>query len=452
MKIPLGAGAYKRTSYGESEIRLVNRYVETNPVDQKGGAALIARPGTSELATFGNGPIRRCFNKQGLFNSDLFVVSDATLYRYTADGTSTPITGTVSGTGSPAFAWMKGIGYQYLFIADGLSLQYYAGGSQATGTLSLPSTVTYGAVLSFGPFSFFGQKPSPVGKGVLSFGGIAYAPTVSNLIVSQIFELDGVYYSWLAAPSADASGTSDDPWAAKRGANDAESLANMANLLNFNGVAGVDFSTNLPGANAFVTAAATATSLVVTAISDNADGNTITTSVFAGGSLSWGAATLVGGGIHALVAIAMPDGKKALSLASLAGFVLVSIAESQEFFFILPGEVMIDPLNFAEKEAAPDSIIDMLTVGDFVFLIGKGETEAWYATGDALAQFAPQQGRAYQRGVVEGTPVIVKDGVVLVGNDGIVYGIDGAGLQRLSDHGIEERIRRQLRREQGLTP
>lgn len=451
MKIPLGAGAYHRATYGEPEIRLENRYAEANPSDQKDGAALVARPGTTALATFGSGPIRRCFNKQGLFDSDLFVVSDATLYRYGADGTTTPITGTVSGTGSPAFAWMKGIGYQYLFIADGLSLQYYAGGSLATGTLSLPSTQTYGAVLSFGAFSFAGHPPSPRGKVVMAFGGIAYAPAVSNLIVSQIFELGGVYYSWLADPSADAAGTSDDPWAAKRGANDAESFANMANLLNFNGVAGTDFSANLPGANALVTAASTATSLVVTAISDT-DSSTITTSVFVGSSLSWGASSLVSGGDHLLNTIVTPDGKKALALASLAGFVLVSIADSQEFFFILPGEVVIDPFNFAEKEAAPDSIIDMLTVGDFVFLIGKGETEAWYATGDALAQFAPQQGRAYQRGVVEGTAVIVKDGVALVGNDGIVYGVDGAGLQRISDHGIEERIRRQLRREQGLTP
>lgn len=452
MKIPLGAGAYRRLATGEPEIRLENRYVETNPVDQKDGAALIARPGTTALATFGDGPIRRCFNKQGLFNSDLFVVSAATLYRYTADGAQTAITGTVSGTGSPAFAWMKGIGYQYLFIADGLSLQYYAGGSLATGTLSLPTAQTYGAVMSFGVFSFTGHPPSPVGKAVLAFGGIAYAPTVSNLITSQIIEIGGIYYSWLADPSGDADGTSADPWAAKRGANDAESFANMANLLNFNGVAGVDFSANLSGANTLVTATSTATALVVTAIADDTDGSDITTSVFVGSDLSWGASTLVGGNVHALVVIPMSDGKKALSLASLAGFVLVSIAESQEFFFILPGEVTVDPLNFAEKEAAPDSIIDMLTVGDFVFLIGKGETEAWYATGDALAPFAPQQGRAYQRGVVEGTAVIVKDGVALVGNDGIVYGVDGSGLQRISDHGIEERIRRQLRREQGLTP
>jgi hypothetical protein len=151
-----------------------------------------------------------------------------------------------------------------------------------------------------------------------------------------------------------------------------------------------------------------------------------------------------------LVAVSMPEmGEVAKALATLAGFVLVSVGNSQKCYFIRPGAVIIDPLDFFEKESNPDNIIDMLTVGDQTLIMGGASTEAWYATGDVDAPFAPTSGRAYARGVVDGTAVQVKESVILVGNDGVVYQV-GAGVEPISNHGIEERIRTQLRREQGL--
>lgn len=150
-----------------------------------------------------------------------------------------------------------------------------------------------------------------------------------------------------------------------------------------------------------------------------------------------------------LASVALPDSQDAKALTALAGFVLVSAANTPRFYWIEPGEVTIDALNFATKESNPDNILDMLTVGDQALIFGGASTEAWYATGDVDAPFAPTAGHAYARGVVEGTPVVVNESVILVGNDGIVYDVAG-GVRSISDNGIAERVRKQLAREAGL--
>ena len=117
----------------------------------------------------------------------------------------------------------------------------------------------------------------------------------------------------------------------------------------------------------------------------------------------------------------------------------------------------IDPTNFFSKESNPGTIVDMHTVGDQVLIAGEGSTENWYATGNFDLPFAPQEGRVYRRGVIEGTTVVVGDSLILVGDDGVVYEIgyqagqaSAWGVHRISTNGIEERIRTQMRRLQGL--
>lgn len=417
--IPLGQGAYKRSYAGEPEIRLENRFLETAPTNLREHVALLTRCGTNPLINPNGGFTRGNYSLTGLFDSDLFVCSGPTLYRYATDGTLTEIEGVVNGSGHPTVAWMKGIGYEYLFIADGLLLQFYNGGSPAVGTLT-------------------------------QSGGS---------ITNQVIQIGTTYYSWSATVNAGSpDGTSSKPWLALLGGTDAESLTAMANLILFNGVRGVDFSSTLGGPSTEYTAVATATTLVITSISTYAAANSIATLVTSGADLSWSATTLLGGGVHVLQGVPVPGGVGIKALASVSGYVLASVALSQEFFWLNPGETIIDPLDFAEKESNPDNIVEMLTVGDQVIICGDGSTENWYATGNFDAPFAPVEGRVYQRGVVDGTPVVVKDDFVIVGNDGIVYSVGYAfgttaqwGVHRISNHGIEERIRSQLRREQGLT-
>lgn len=418
--IPLGVQAYKRDYAGEPQVRLENRFMESNPTNLREKIGLLTRPGTDLLDAFDAGgevaPNRGNFSLKGLFNDDLFVCSGPNLYRKSADGTKIHITGLLNPGGAITHGWQKGIGYEVLFIADGLLLQYYAGGSHATGVLT-------------------------------------------GAVTNQVIQIGTTFYSWNAAVDTNApDGSATHPWLANPGS---DPLQAMANLLNFDGTRGVDFSTNLGGPNVAVSGAAAggppATSLTVTARTDRTTGNAIATLVNSGSGIAWANATLTGGGTHILTNIPVPDGVGIKSLTSVSGYVLASVASSQKFFWVNPGELVIDPLNFAEKESNPDNISDMVTIGDQAIICGEGSTENWYATGDFNAPFLPVEGRVYRRGIQEGTAVAVKDSLFLVGNDGVVYSIgyvggdtSNYGVHRVSTHAIEEQIRITLRQEQGL--
>lgn len=404
--LPLGREAYQRNYAYEPDIQMLNRFFENNPTNTEDGTALLARPGHDPLftATGNTGLTRGFFSAPGLYEGDLFTVIGNTLYRYRPDGTIITVGGEIFGTGRPSMALMVGPDYSRLFIADGILLQYYEGGSLGTATL-----------------------------------------TVSGTITNQVIQIGSSYFTW-GDPAVVAAGTSSNPWKALIGANNAESLDNMRKLLMYEGERGVDFSINLGGQNGQVTATSNSTQLIVTSRSDLASANSIATTVFSGTGLSWGTATITGAGVHVLHGVEMPDGQPAQSVAALAGYILVSIANSGRFYWLQPGEITIDGLDFATAESQPDSIVELLSVGDTIWMIGDASTEAWYATGNLETPFLPTQGRVYARGVVQGTSVRVKDQVVLVGSDGIVYSI-GGGIKRISHHGIEEKIRLQLKRE-----
>lgn len=425
--IPLGIGAFKRNFAGEPEVVLQNRFVEKNPTNLVDQTALLARAGSDSLVQCAGGTIRGDFSKQGAFGGDLFVTSGHSFWRIsTATGLATQITGTIAGDGFPYVTWMKGIGYEYLFISDGATLQYFS--EHARGTATLTGNVQEGMILN----------------------------------------INGTYYGWFAAVDAGApAGTVANPWrvllasgGVSTAANNQQSLENFVAAINFSGLPG-DYSANLPGPNPVVTAANTEFTIVFTAIDNTAAGNAITTAVqvSGGGAIAFGAGTLSGGGGTTLAPVTgIPAGEVPKALATISGSVFVSVGNSQKCYFIEPGAVTVDPLNFFEKESAPDNILDMLAVGDQVLIMGNGSTENWYATGNFAAPFAPVQGRVYQRGVVEGTPTGVGDAVCLVGDDGVVYfigtlaGTGQFGVHRVSNNGIEERIRTQLRTEQGAPP
>lgn len=416
--LPLGYGAYKRAAGGFPEVKLINRFLESAPTNLKEKVALIARPGTNLLERFppdtDTGRIRGVYSEAGTFNGDLFVVSGQNLYRY--DGSvRTLIGGEIKGDGRPSVAFDKGAGYERLFIADGVLLNYYGGGTHATAVLTDDGSATYtGAVIAIG----------------------------------------GVYYGWTEGDVDDGppDGTSGAPFLCRTGSGAAEALSNMAAMLNFDGTPGTDFSSTLSGPNTLVTAEANTDdgTLTLTARVETAAGNNITVSVSGDEHLSWDGATLSGGGSHSLHGIPMPGGLPAKLCASLNHYIWIGVADSQRFYWIKPGETSIDPLLFAEAESSPDPVHGLERVGDTMVVLGAASTEFWAATGDANIPFAPIQGRTLSRGVVEGTAVAVDERtIILVGDDGKVYAISGAP-QRISDHSIEERIRRQLRREAGL--
>lgn len=412
--VPVGIGAYERQSAGVPEIVLLNRYAETAPGNLREHSLLLSRPGTTPQLSFSPGSfstlgsMRGQYFFGGLFDDSLFVVCGSVLYRVHPNMVKTAIAGIVNGGGHPELAWQKGIGFERLFISDGLLLQFYAGTAAATGTLTLTGAIVNG--------------------------------------VDQ-FQIGGIYYQWGTAFTPADDGTAAHPFIV---APLTDALGQLVKAIIASGVPGVDYSATLSAPNTFVTAVENGgppgTSVSFTALSTGAAGNTISTTVTGGAALAFGAATLTGGGVDALLGVEVPDGQAVSSLTQVSGYVLVSIAGTQKFYWINPGEITIDPLNFAEKESSPDAIVAMRTTGDQAIIMGEASTENWYATGDFAAPFLPIEGRVYQHGAIDGTPCLVADSIMLVGDDGVAYQID-AGVQRISNHGIEERIRRQLARQ-----
>ena len=412
MRVPLGKGAFNRTFGRQAEIVLLNRFFETNPTNQTDSVALLSRPGSTFENSFGNGPIRKQFNLPGLFDWDNFIVSGDAFFRYSDAGVITPVTGTVSQDATPSMCAVKGAGYQRIFIADGQTLQYY-GGQAYSSTLTLtPGT-----------------------------------------IADDVVVIDGVYYKF-ASSSLDTgspAGTLANPYKVNVGGSNANALANLRKAVNATGVAGTDYSTAVVQNARVIANANTALTMSVRGRVAGALSPVANVSVsVAGGSdgLAWDNNPLAAGA-HVLYGVATPDDIGIVSVADLGSFVLCVQANSQRVYFIRPGETTIDPLDFFEAESETDDLIEVVTVGDQVWLIGNKSIEPWYLNGSSdpdANPFSKVQGRPFSIGAIEGTVVKLANSVFLVGSDQIVYRIQG-GPEPISNPGIVERVRKALKAE-----
>ena len=404
-ELPLGKSAYDRQYGRMPPVKLENRFFEENPTDQLTQTALLSRPGTVELDGFGAGPIRALFSLDGVFNGDLFVVSgvDGTLFRYSRDGlTKTPLVGTIFGSGTPQMAATR----NYLFITDGTSLQYYDGvGSFATGVLTITVNPTDGETVTLGTTTYTFNTV---------LGGANSVLIGADLQASLVNLKDAINATSGQAGSTVGSGTV---------ANDAAEFT--------------------------VTDPADATGVATALVSGTAGNSVATTET--GANMSWGDTTLTNGTANALNGIATPDDVAIVSLAVIAGYVLLVAAGGDTVYYIEPttdafgppDKPVINALNFFTAEQLPDEIIEVRVVGDEIWFIGVESTEVFYVTGASNGvPFDRIKGRAFSRGGIEGTFVVVGNRKFIIGNDGVVYKL-GGGLQRISTHAIEEAIRAQ---------
>lgn len=406
-ELPLGRGAFER-AYGRfPPIVLFNRFFEQNPT-APGGTALLTRPATKVVTAIGTGPIRKLFWVPGAFNDDLFVLSGTTLYRY--DGTSsTAITGVIQDNGIPEMTAVVGPDFEHLFIADGQILHLYRGTSRATGTLTL-------------------------------------TPNTPPDIATQTLQIGTTYYQWAATLTGTPDGSSGDPFQVIVGTDDAASLANMRAAINDAGTRGVTYSSTIGSPNTQVEATSTtATTLELRARERGTAGNSIAT-VVTGSDLAFGAATLTGGGGEVLNGVEMPELFTPAALSNLGGFVAVVCSNSDRWYFIRPGEITIDPLDFYTAETEADQLVTVRKVGDTLAFLGATTIELWYLTGDTTVggdAFLPVDGQAYSIGVVPGTVVKIRDFVMFVGTDNQVYKLFGRPEPVTPNNGVYELIRQE---------
>lgn len=123
------------------------------------------------------------------------------------------------------------------------------------------------------------------------------------------------------------------------------------------------------------------------------------------------------------------------------GYFILTVKDSQHFFWLAPGDVNPDALNFASAENAPDNIVAPVRVFDELWFLGQQTAEVWQLTGNVDAPFTPIIGRLYEKGCANRDSVAVLDNTIFwVGNDFIVYRADTSPV-RISNHSEEERLR-----------
>jgi hypothetical protein len=408
--IPLARADYFREVAKEARIRTRNRYFEQNPVLTDTQSALIARPALRRFLAVGEGPIRAVYSQPGSFSDAAFIVAYDTLWRVDTDLTITAIQTGLFGTSLRGFVSMAatsniGTTPEFLFIADGRILWVYMEDGYSFGTLAATGAIANGDVVRIGD----------------------------------------TYYSWTNG-SVDAgtpAGTVGDPWLVDLGASNSEALGNLFDAIGATGTPGTTYSTALtihPTVNPF---SYTSTTFSVRAQSAGVAGDGITTTE-TGANIAWGSGTLTGGGDPFVQQVPMPDDVGAISVGYLASYVVVIPAQGEgingRFYWIEPGEITVDALNFATAESAPDPVFGAVIFKDQFWLPGQSTTEVWYFTGNLDAPVLRIQGVAFNRGTWEGTAIPVKESMILVDSDGGVFQISG-GLERISPPDIEERIR-----------
>lgn len=406
--IPLGYSDNRRSVAQEFELKVVNRYFESDPTNQVEQSALLARPGLRKWMAIGDGPIRGVYTQPGSFSDALFAVSATTLFRIDIDETVTNIGSGISGAGLRASVSMAATP-DYLFLADGVNLWVYTDNSFSSGQLNVTGTI---------------------------------ADTDTT-------EIGGVYYKWTsgAVDTGTPAGTSANPWLVALGSSNEDALTNLSDAINVSGAAGTAYSTATQQHPTVMALDSDTDTLDIQARLPGSSGDAISTTVVSGADLGWGAGTLTDGGIESFHTVATPDDVGVVSVGYIAGYIIVVISqgygENGRFYWIEPGETTIDPLNFATAERSPDGLWSVRVVGDQFWLFGTDTTEVWYPTGDPNAPFQRIQGRLFDRGIWGGTDVQIKEAVVLVDATGEVVVVTDSPVP-VSPPGITERIRRAI--------
>jgi hypothetical protein len=414
VNIPLVPTTYRRDVAKEPSVTTVNRFAEKNPVLNESPVSVIARPGMRKFTEVGSGPIRKLFSQPGCFNENLFAVSGVELYRVDEVGTGTLLgsLGT-SAIGSVSMCATAPIGDTvpaYLWIADGGILWVYTSNGFALGNLQVTSTINN----------------------------------------NDTVQIDGVYYKWTNA-SVDAgtpAGTLANPWLVRYVGANATDLLSLYYAINKDGVGGTDYSTALVEHPTVRATNVSAEDLFVLAKTVGTVGNSYSTTE-TGTGINWLSATMTGGGADQLRQVMVPGDVGAISVAVINSYVIVVPVQSEDikgrFYFIQPGEVVIDPLDFATAERSPDGIGQVITYGDMFWLFGQTTTEPWIVTGNQPNPVQRFQGILFDRGSWEGTAIKVKDAMFVIDEEGGLFRIAN-GQTRVTQNrpDIEERIRKAI--------
>jgi hypothetical protein len=125
------------------------------------------------------------------------------------------------------------------------------------------------------------------------------------------------------------------------------------------------------------------------------------------------------------------------------GYMLWVVADSEQFCIsALDDALTYDGADIASVEGAPDNIVAVVNDHREIHFYGETTTEIFYNSGAAAFPFERQGNAFVERGILDGDSAVKMDNTVyFVGNDRIVYALNGYNPQRVSTHSIEYYLR-----------
>lgn len=142
---------------------------------------------------------------------------------------------------------------------------------------------------------------------------------------------------------------------------------------------------------------------------------------------------------EALTAVTMPYA--ATDVALLDGYAIFTDSGQRFFISNVNDADTFDALDFAQAGKSPDDVIAVVEDHSEVFLFGEKTTEPWFNSGDIDFPFAQNTAGIIERGIYARHSLVKDDNTVFfLGDDLIVYRLEGYTPARISDDGIESTI------------
>lgn len=136
----------------------------------------------------------------------------------------------------------------------------------------------------------------------------------------------------------------------------------------------------------------------------------------------------------------LPTSVTLVDIAVFDGYTVYAYSDGRFFISSLNEATTIDALDFATAESSPDGLVAVYVLGEYLLLFGTRTIEPWRNTGDADFPFTPMP-TIIPRGCASRWSITKFDNsLVFLGDDGIIYRLNGFQPVRISDHEVERLI------------
>lgn len=140
---------------------------------------------------------------------------------------------------------------------------------------------------------------------------------------------------------------------------------------------------------------------------------------------------------------AVGDSDGVTSIAYIRGFWIAVKTDTQQAYYLVPGDTEWTALSFASAEYQPDKLIAVQILGDQIWFLGAATAEVWALTGQASPAIQPYGGLNFDIGCrARDAACVIGSALIWVADDCTVYLSTGGVPKPISDNGLAERIRK----------